>query len=92
MQTTRCVSTSSKKRIELFTEMALLSIDASLVHNKVIIRLKSRRAMFNEQWVNEDRQSLMAEKNWMYKLKTYMFDLQDRVIQVEKVFIFFVYK
>ena len=44
-----------KKRIELFTEMALLSIDASLVHDKVIKRLKSRHATFNEQWVYEDR-------------------------------------
>ena len=63
-----------KKRIELFTEMALLSIDASSVHDKVITRLKSRHATFNEQWVREDRQSLIAMKNWMHKLKMYIFD------------------
>ena len=64
-----------KKRVELFTEMALLSIDASSVHDKVMMRLKSRHATFNEQWVREDRQSLIAKKNWMHKLKMYMFDL-----------------
>ena len=64
-----------KKRIELFTEIALLSIDASSVHDKVMMRLKSRHATFNEQWVREDRQSLIAKKNWMHKLKMYMFDL-----------------
>ena len=64
-----------KKRIELFTEMALLSIDASSVHDKVMMRLKSRHATFNEQWVREDRQSLIAMKNWMHKLKMYIFDL-----------------
>ena len=64
-----------KKRIELFTEMALLAIDENLVHGKVITRLKSRHATFNEQWVREDRQSLMAKKNWVYKLRMYMFDL-----------------
>ena len=64
-----------KKRIELFTEMALLSIDASSVHDKVITRLRSRHATFNEQWVYEDRQSLIAMKIWMHKLKMYIFDL-----------------
>ena len=64
-----------KKRIELFTEMALLAIDENLVHGKVITKLNSRHATFNEQWVREDRQSLMAKKNWVYKLKMYMFDL-----------------
>ena len=64
-----------KKRIELFTEMALLSINASSVHDKVITRLRSRHATFNEQWVREDRQSLIAMKIWMHKLKMYIFDL-----------------
>ena len=40
--TTRLCLLPQKKRIELFTEMALLSIDASSVHSKVITRLKCR--------------------------------------------------
>ena len=42
-----------KKCIDLFTEMALISIDASLVHIKVITRLKSRHAMFDKTWVHK---------------------------------------
>ena len=68
-----CVLTR-KKRLEIFTEMALLSINENSVHGKVTMRLK-RHATFNGQWVHEDRQSLMAKKNWVYKLKMYMFDL-----------------
>ena len=64
-----------RKLIELFTEMALLSIDASSVHSKVITRLKIRQAICNAKWVREDRQSLIAKKNWVYKLKMYIFDL-----------------
>ena len=64
-----------KKRIELFTEMALLSIDASSVHDKVMTRSKNRHATFNEQWAREDRQSLITMRNWMHKLKMYVFDL-----------------
>ena len=34
--------------------------------------------------VRQDQQSLMTKKNWVCKLKMYMFDLKNRVIQVEK--------
>lgn len=64
-----------RKRIDLFTEMALLSIDVNSVHTKVITRLRNRHAMFNEKWVYEDRQSLAAKKTWMHKLKMYILNL-----------------
>ena len=38
-----------RKRIELFTEMALLLIDVNSVNTKVITRLKNRHATFNEK-------------------------------------------
>ena len=64
-----------RKRIELFTEMALLLIDVNSVNTKVITRLKNRHATFNEKWIYEDRQSLIAKKTWMHKLKMYILDL-----------------
>ena len=64
-----------RKRIDLFTEMALLLVDVNSVHTKVNMRLKNRHAIFNEKWIYEDRQSLAAKKTWMHKLKMYILNL-----------------
>ena len=64
-----------RKRIKLFAEMIVLLAGLQSIQDKVIARLKSRHAVYNEKWIHEDEQSLITSKKWMRKLKTHMLDM-----------------
>ena len=49
-----------RKCSELFAEMAILLVGSQSIKDKVIAHLKSQYAMFNEKWIVQDGQSLIA--------------------------------
>ena len=67
--------TPRKKRIEMFTDLAILIVGSVTVQEKVAERLKSRNVLFNEKRINEPRYSLIASKKWMHQLKSNLLNM-----------------